>query len=30
MLRTKMFYDQEDKSKDIDELIIAIDNYILL
>lgn len=30
MLRTKIFYDQEDKSKDIDELIIAIDNYILL
>ena len=27
-LKTEMFYDQEDKYKNIDELIIAIDDYI--
>ena len=28
LLKTEMFYDQEDKYKNIDELIIAIDEYI--
>ena len=28
LLKTEMFYDQEDKYKNIDELIIAIDDYI--
>ena len=28
LLKTEMFYDQEDKYKNIDELILAIDDYI--
>ena len=28
LLKTEMFYDQEDKYKTLDELIIAIDDYI--
>ncbi|MCB5406075.1 MULTISPECIES: IS3 family transposase [Thomasclavelia] len=28
LLKTEMFYDQEDKYKNIDELIVAIDDYI--
>ena len=28
LLKTEMFYDQEDKYKTIDELILAIDDYI--
>ena len=28
ILKTEMFYDQEDKYKNIDELILAIDDYI--
>ena len=28
LLKTEMFYDQEDKYKSIDELILAIDDYI--
>ena len=28
LLKTEMFYDQEDKYRNIDELIIAIDEYI--
>ena len=28
LLKTEMFYDQKDKYKNIDELIIAIDDYI--
>ena len=28
LLKTKMFYDQEDKYKTLDELILAIDDYI--
>ena len=28
VLKTEMFYDQEDKYKNIDELILAIDDYI--
>lgn len=27
LLKTEMFYDQEDKYKTLDELIIAIDDY---
>ena len=28
LLKTEMFYDQEDKYQNIDELILAIDDYI--
>ena len=28
LLKTEMFYDQEDKYKNIDELMLAIDDYI--
>ena len=28
LLKKEMFYDQEDKYKNIDELILAIDDYI--
>mgnify|MGYP002460330171 FL=1 len=28
LLKTEMFYDQEDKYKTLDELILAIDDYI--
>ena len=28
LLKTEMFYDQEDRYKNIDELILAIDDYI--
>ena len=28
ILKTEMFYDQEDKYKTLDELILAIDDYI--
>ena len=28
LLKTEMFYDQEEKYKNIDELILAIDDYI--
>ena len=27
-LKTEMFYDQEDKYKNVDELILVIDDYI--